>query len=400
MREPKPIQRMEISENNKTLRLIAAIALFIIGVVGITVGIKSALSKDTGWQRVQLNTQERSCAEQFVLQYDFGSSGTQATAVNQKLQVVYGEACVNAYNLFNADEEIDGVNNVYYVNHHPNETVTVDPVLYAAFEKLEGTPWLYLGPVYRHYSSMIFNTDEALLDDLDPALSQVAKTYVETLAAFAADRNAVELKLLGNNQVKLAVSQEYLTYAQQEEIETFIDFSYMTNAFIIDYLADCLIAEGLTQCYLVSSDGFTRNLTSTEKFRFNILDRVENLVYPAAVMEYQGPISLVYLKDYPNANSDMNYRGRPDYFIHLMADPTDGMYRTAAENLVSYSYELSCVDVLLQMLPGFVGDDFQVPQGVFSVWCEDDLVCYNDESIRMLDPLQSEEMSYRPVLKQ
>ena len=229
MREPRPIQRMEISEKNKTLRIIAAIALFVIGVVGITVGIKSALSKDTGWQRVQMTTQERSCVEQFVLQYDFGSSGAQATAVNKKLQTVYGEACVKAYNLFTIDEEISGVNNMYYVNHHPNETVTVDPVLYAAFEKLEGTPWLYLGPVYAHYSNMIFNTDEALLDDLDPALSAEAKAYVETLAAFVADRSAVQLQLLGDNQVKLVVSQEYLTYAQQEEIETFIDFSYMTN---------------------------------------------------------------------------------------------------------------------------------------------------------------------------
>ena len=111
-------------------------------------------------------------------------------------------------------------------------------------------------------------------------------------------------------------------------------------------------------------------------------------------------MSLVYLKDYPNATSDMNYRGRPDYFIHLMADPADGMYRTAQENLVSYSYEMGCADVLLKMLPGFVGQDFQLPQGVFSIWCEEDLVCYNDEAIRMMDPLQSEEMSYRIVKKQ
>ena len=399
MREPNPIQRVELSEKNKTLRIIAAIALFVIGVVGITVGIKSALSKDTGWQRVQITTQERNCSEQFVLQYNFGGTGAQATAVNQKLQSVYGEACVKAYGLFTIDEEIAGVNNMYYVNRHPNETVTVDPVLYAAFEKLQDTPWLYLGPVYSHYSNMIFNTDETLLDQLDPALSAEAKAYVTKLSDFAADRNAVELKLLGDNQVMLAVSQEYLTFAKAEEIETFIDFSYLTNAFIIDYLADSLVEAGLTDCYLVSSDGFTRNLASGQKFRFNIFDRIDNIVYPAAVMEYQGPISMVYLKDYPNANSDMNYRGRMDYFIHLMADPADGMYRTAEENLVSYSYELGCVDVLLQMLPGFVGSEFRLPQELFSIWCEDDLVCYNDEAIRILDPLQSEDMSYRIVLK-
>jgi hypothetical protein len=113
MREPKPIQRLEISEKNKTLRWIAAIALFIIGIVGITVGIMSALGKDSGWQRVQITTEQRSCSEQFILQYNFGGSGAQATAVNQKLQSVYGEACVKAYGLFTADEEMSGVNNVY-----------------------------------------------------------------------------------------------------------------------------------------------------------------------------------------------------------------------------------------------------------------------------------------------
>ena len=195
------------------------------------------------------------------------------------------------------------------------------------------------------------------------------------------------------------VAGRVLAFAKEEEIENFIDFSYLSNAFIIDYLADVLTAEGLTDCYLVSADGYTRNLTSREKFRFNIFDRVGNLVYPAAVMEYQGPISLVYLKDYPNADSDMNYRGRPDYFIHLLVDPVDGMYRTSEENLVSYSYDMSCTDVLLQMLPCFVGGEFSVPEGVFSVWCEEDQICYNDEGISVKDLLAAEEISYRAVLK-
>lgn len=400
MRDPKPIQRMELSEKNKTLRIIAAIALFVIGVVGITLGITSALKQDTGWQRVQITTQERSCSESFLLQYDFSGSGAQATAVSRQLQQIYADACVHAYQQFTADEEIAGVNNIYYLNRHPNQEITVDPVLYKAFEKLADTPWLYLGPVYAHYSNMIFNTDETMLDSLDPALSPEAKAYVEKIAAFAGDRQAVELKLLGENRVMLAVSGEYLEFAQAEEIGNFLDFAYMTNAFIIDYLADQLIAANLTDGYLVSADGFTRNLKSGEKFRFNLFDRVENLVYPAAVMEYEGPVSLVYLKDYPTADSDIHYRGRMDYFIHLFADPADGMYRTAEENLVSYSYDTGCADVLLKMLPGFVGDAFSLPQDVYSIWFEDDLVCYQDKTVRILDLLESETMAYRAVLKE
>ena len=399
MREANPINRIELSEKNTTLRWIAVIALLIIGAVGITTGIMSLLNKETGWQRVQVVPQERSCSENFILQYNFSGSGAEATAVNSKLQAAYGDACVKAYQVFTPDEAISGMQNLYYVNRNPNKTIAVDPLLYAAFEKMDGTPWLYLGPAYAHYNNVILNADEAVVDDLDPEVSDEANAYVGKIAAFAGDREAVSLELLGNNQVILHVSEEYLAFAAEEEIESFIDFGYLTNAFIIDYLAETLIAEDLTEGYIVSADGYTRNLDSAHTFSFNIFDRVENLVFPAAVMDYRGPISMVFLKDYPTANSDVNYRGREDRFLHLFVDPVDGICRTSVENLVSYSYDMDCADVALAMLPSFVGSNFSVPEGVFSVWCEEDLICYNDETVSFGQVLESEEMSYRVVLK-
>ena len=399
MREPNPINRIELSEKNTTLRWIAVIALLIIGAVGITTGIMSLLNKETGWQRVQVVPQERSCSENFILQYNFSGSGAEATAVNSKLQAAYGDACVKAYQVFTPDEAISGMQNLYYVNHNPNKTIAVDPLLYAAFEKMDGTPWLYLGPAYAHYNNVILNADDAMVDDLDPEVSDEANAYVGKIAAFAGDREAVSLELLGNNQVILHVSEEYLAFAAEEEIENFIDFGYLTNAFIIDYLAETLIAEDLTEGYIVSADGYTRNLDSAHTFSFNIFDRVENLVFPAAVMDYRGPIGMVFLKDYPTANSDVNYRGREDRFLHLFVDPVDGICRTSVENLVSYSYDMDCADVALAMLPSFVGSNFSVPEGVFSVWCEEDLICYNDETVSFGQVLESEEMSYRVVLK-
>jgi hypothetical protein len=76
------------------------------------------------------------------------------------------------------------------------------------------------------------------------------------------------------------------------------------------------------------------------------------------------------------------------------------MYRTSAENLISYSYDMSCVDVLLQMLPHFLGAEFSVPEGVFSVWCEEETILYNDTAISLKNLLQAEEMSYTAMLKQ
>lgn len=399
MREPRPINRMEISEKNKTLRLIAAIALLVIGAVGITIGITSALKQDSGWQHVQISTQERSCHESFLLQYHFGQSGAEATAVNQKLQTVYSEACIKAYQLFTPDEEISGVHNVCYINRHPNEEITVDPVLYAAFEIMDGMPYLTMGPVYSHYYNVIYNAPENSVSLLDPVTSPEAAAYIGNIMGFASNENDVKLELLGNNRIKLSVSDAYLKFAQEEEIENFIDFAHLTNAFIIDYLADVLVENGLTNGFIASVDGYTRNLCNGVRFSFNLFDRVEEIVYPAAVMEYQAPISIVYFKDYPTADEDANYRQNDMRFIHLFADPADGIYRTSKEELVSYSYDSGCADVALKMLPSFVGKDFSVPSDVYSIWCEDSVVYYNDPSVTINQLLKDENVGYRAVLK-
>ena len=398
MREPRPVIRAEVTEKNKTLRIIAAVVLLVIGIVALTSGFMSLLGKDPGWQEIQINSKVRNCSQDFTLQYHF--SGANTAPVNNLLQSAYEEACVKAYQLFTPDEEIDGVNNIHYINRHPNQEITVDPVLYAAFEKLENTRYLYLGPIYAHYSRIIYNTDDAYVEELDPLINAEAAEDISRLHRFATDPEMIRLELLGDNRIKLHVAQVYLDYVREEEIgENFIDFSYMTNAFLIDYLADSLIAQGLTEGYLISVDGFTRNLVADPSFRTTVFDRVETTVYAAGVMEYRGPVSIVSLKDYPVSETERNYRGSGDHNVHLFADPADGMYRTAVENLIGYSYDTGCADVLLHMLPAFLGDTFSVPEGIYSVWCEDGTVCYNDPAITIDNLHSSETISYRAELK-
>ena len=397
MREPRPVIRAEVTEKNKTLRIVAAAVLLLIGIIALTSGFMNLLGKEPGWQEIQISTEARNCSQEFALQYYF--SDASATAVNKLLTSTYEETSVHAYRVFTNNESFDGVNNLYYVNHNPNEVLTVDPVLYAAFEKMAGTPYLYLGPVYAYYNNIIYNAPEDAVARLDPLTDQDAKAYIDQIMAFAADENSVKLELLGNNQVKLSVSEDYLTFAQTEEIENFLDFAYLTNAFIIDYLADSLLAKGLTDGYLISADGYTRTLRNMGTFNFNIFDRVGSVINPAGVMEYQGPMSIVFFKDYSAGTVDTNYRDNQDHVIHLFTDPADGIYRTATDNLISYSYEYSCVDVALKMLPGFVGDQFETPEGVYSIWCEDTTICYNDAAVTIDNLFKGEKFVYRALLK-
>jgi len=399
MRDPNRITRVEISEKNKKLRIILIAVLLAVGFVAIGAGFMGLLNRDTGWQEVEVVTSEANCSPDFILQYQFSGSGAEATTLYKQISAVYTEGCIKAYELFQVDVPSEDYENLYDINHNVNKTLTVDPVLYKAFEKLQDTRYLYLGPVYAHYNSLIFNTADELVEELDPALSGEAKAYVQKLADFAASEESVQLRLLGGNQVCLQVSDDYLAFAEENEIENFIDFRYMANAFIIDYLAQSLTDAGFTRGCLSSCDGYTRNLDSQENFSFNIYARQENTIYPAAVMTYRGPVSMVYLKDYQMAASDAYYRQSGDHLVHTLVDGSDGMYRTSIPQLVSYSYTDSCVDVLLAMLPGFVSAEFRLPQGVESVWCDGNTVCYTDEAIRFTKLLQDEEIQFTVQLR-
>lgn len=53
----------------------------------------------------------------------------------QRHSLIYTDAAVKGYRLFNIDESFDDVTNLYDINQHPNEVMTVDPVLYDALKK-------------------------------------------------------------------------------------------------------------------------------------------------------------------------------------------------------------------------------------------------------------------------
>ena len=393
MREPRPIIRAEVSDKNRTLRIIAAAVLLVIGLLALTSGFMSLLGKEAGWQEIQVSSGERDCSGDFTLQYYF--SDANASAVNSLLQSTYEEACVKAYRLFTPYEEVTGVNNVWYINRHPNEEITVDPVLYAAFEKLTDSSYLYMGPVYAYYNNLILGAEDAYVQTLDPVTDPEARRYVSSLAGFATDGESIRLELLGENRIKLHVSPLYLEYAEVEEIENFIDFSYMTNAFIIDYLAQTLMDAGLTDGYLVSFDGYTRNLCAEGSFSFTVFDKEGERVYPAGELSYTGPISMVYLKSYPTEETAQLYRKNGDHFISLYADPAGGVYNATRSDLIGYSYDAGCADVLMKLLPSFVAQWFSEPWDVFSVWCEDERIYYNDGDLTVVSVLQNEEVSYR-----
>ena len=391
----KPVKRIEISEKNTTLRLVLVVALLAIGAASLGFGLFGLLNTEPGWSAIEVSSREANCSQEFLLNYDFSDYGSSTTAKNKELITLYTEATIEAYQIFNPDVQQEGLNNLHFLNAHPNEIVEVDQTLYRALSLVQqyGNRNVFLAPVYVEYNRIFLYENETDAQIFDPGQNPELVTYIREAAAFANDPDMIDLELLDDFQVRLKVSDAYLDFIQEYEIGALVDFGWMKNAFIADYLADVLVEHGFTSGYLASYDGFTRNLDSRGgTYSMNLFDRKDNLVNLPAVMEYSGPLSVVFLRNYPMVDLDRwhYYSFSNGRIATVFIDPSDGMSKSSVNNLVSYSERTGCAEILLQMVQVFIADEFMpdavnavANDQVYSIWFEDSVIRYNDSAISL-----------------
>lgn len=391
----KPVKRIELSEKNIKLRWILIVVLLSIAVVSVIVGLTAMLNVEPGWQEVEASAQNPSCAGEFVLMYDFSDAGSGATALNKRLTSLYTEAVENAYRIFSADVLEEGLGNVAWLNAHVNESVTVEPALYQALTLAAqySDRHIFTAPAMPEYNRVFLceNDGEAAL--YDPARNAETAAWLEALSRYVSDPEMVSLDILGENQVQLNVSEAYLAFAQENEIGTFLDFGWMANAFIADYLADVLTENGFTSGYLASYDGFTRNLdTRGGTYSVNIFDAQGTEVFMPARMHYSGNMSIVFLRNYPLDDLDKwhYYVFESGEIVTAFLDPADCMSKSAVDSLVSYSSDAGCAEILLQIANVFIADDFETEtfhtltdRNIYTVWCEGTELKYNDADLAL-----------------
>lgn len=391
----KPVQRIQLPQINTRMRTILIIVLLVIAAVALLIGFTSLLGNDSGWQEVEFTGGEVNCSADFVFNYYFGDSGASASVERRNVTELYSEAAVNAYRIFSANMVDEQMVNLACVNTSVNRNVQVDEALYRAFEQVQKyqNRSIYLAPVYVEYSRLFLCEDEGEARRYDPAQNAELAEYIGELTAYANDPDMIDLELLGDNTVCLKVSQEYLSFAEENGVDVFVDFGWMKNAFIIDYIADTLAENDFTNGYIASYDGFTRNLDARgQSYSVNLFDRLGNLIYRPAVMEYTDPMSIVFLRNYPMSDAD-----RWHYFSFsngriatTFVNPETGVDQSSTDNIVAYSEEIGCAEVLLNVAQIFMAEELNeaalesLPQQhVNAIWFEDSTLKCTQESVKL-----------------
>ncbi|MBE6936814.1 MAG: hypothetical protein E7458_10070 [Ruminococcaceae bacterium] len=391
----KPVKRIELTGRHFKLRAVMAVLLFLIGLTAIFIGLRSALNTKPGWKDITVTSDSLHYGEDFLFSYDFTDAGREATAQEKQINSLYSAAMSHAYRVFNPDVATDGVPGVAELNARVNEIIRVDEVLYTALSQVKAADsrLLYLAPVYAAYDGIYLADSDAAAVAYDPNEDEAMAEEIAALVRFVSDPEMVDLELLEDSQVCLHVADEYLRFAQEHEITTFLDFHWMRNAFVIDYAASLLAENGFTSGYLASYDGFTRNLDGRAlSYSVNQFDREGTEILMPAVFRYQGPMSIVSFRDYPMSEQD-----RWHYYVYedgriaaMYTDPADGMQKAAVSDLTVYAGDESCAELLLRAAPVFIADTLQeeallslLSEGVAAVWCRDGSVRYTDAALEI-----------------
>lgn len=389
-----PVERVDVGGKPSKTRVAVFILLLAVGAAALSYAFYTFVNGEGGWQRISADAPN---AGDFTLLYDVGAAGVTPAAEKRALTARYQAALNEAYEAFSTYETFEGVNNLRTLNDHPNETFTVPPALYRAFELLaqygDRTP--YLEPAFELYDDIFACTDDGQAAYYDPAQSPEMADWYAAVAAFANDEASVNVELVGENRLRLHVSDEYLRFAEENEAETLVDLGWMENAFTVDWVAESLIEGGFTHGSIASADGCTRNLDdSGEEYSYTCWSRDAGGVHSAATLHYRGARSFVLLRDFALNEQDYAhaYTFADGRRLTCYLDPADGLPKAATDSLTGYSADLGCAELLLTLRPLYVADTWQpeqldplAKQGVYAVYVDGERLCYTDTAATLSD---------------
>lgn len=359
-----PLVLLHYVRQHSKLWISAVLALTVLAGVCFAMAVLDYGKAQPGWQEIPSGETASGKSQELTLLYDV-SGDEELKAVSQTFAQALGEG----------EQKLS----LATLNAHPGEAICVSGELYRALEILEDSRYLYYAPVYEQYRGLYGCSEDVDAAQFDPAQSPEILDYLKQAAAFAADPAAVKLELLGDKQVELRVSPEYAAFVRENEIGAFVDFFWLENAFLVDYVADRLADAGFEKGVLSSFQGFARTLGHGD-YAMNLTDRVGRNVKKAAQVCCDGPMALVVFRDHPvnSLEGEFYYVWESGEIRTPFIDPETQLCKSAAVSLLAGMEEGRCGELAVKILPVYRSEHLEEDtmiqlsrEGIAALWIRD-----------------------------
>ena len=354
---PKPVKRIPLEIKRPGLRLLLVITALAVAAGAFFFGIRGLVQVEPGWAVLEADGASGiTAADDFTLRVELGAGTETPLAERKRLVTVYSAAARKAYTLYTAQDSADGEHNILYINQHPGEEIEVDGLLYRALEKtLAAGDWLYLGPVYEVWDSVYFSREDREAAAADPRKDEASAAFVAQAAEWIRS-GGIRLELLGENKVRLTISDAYRAFGEENGITRWLDFGWQKNAYIADDLAEALLTAGWERAVLQSRDGFIRCLDERGSFSLNLYADAGG-VQQIAQAAYRGPASAMMLLPAPGGVRNHAYRYRDGTLRTAWISAETGLDVRPADGLTALSAEEGCAELLNRFLDLLTRED-------------------------------------------
>ena len=121
-------------------------------------------------------------------------------------------------------------------------------------------------------------------------------------------------------------------------------------------------------------------------------------------MSYTAPMNMVYFRNYPLSNADRwhYFSFANGHIASIYVDPKDGMSKSSTDNLVTYSRQATCSEMLMELAPIFMTEELDeaaldalAEREIYAVWFEGTALKHMQESLQLTGTEDAKIMGYQ-----
>ncbi len=274
-------------------RLILFLCFALLAVGSFTWGVVQLGHRERGYQTIDTDDAYGDVLFRAGLTLRYWAEGSSAEIrdLTERVSRVYSDSLYTHFRLLDPDQVYDGITNLASLNASPGEVLPVPSrlaaVLRDALEKTEqGIGYSVLaGPLFREWQTLLYLEDP---EPFDPLNSLEEAERLKSLTGALRDPSAASLALSESKDQTFACLQvaPFLSDLMNalELSAPVLDLALLHDAYLMDLVAEDLLAAGYDQGVLYSRSGLTRCLRPGET-----LSVVPDNTHPANVLSASAP---------------------------------------------------------------------------------------------------------------